>query len=225
MDYLKQYKGFVNSYYLAEGFRITIGIALPAVVLNYFHNLSGGIMVSIGAMCVSIPDNAGPINHRRNAMLICDALIFMVAVCTGFATSYPVILGPMLFTFCFLFAMVGVYGTRASSIGLAALFVMVLNIDRPQHGWSIVVNAAYVFAGGIWYTLLSLSLYGFRPYKLVQQALGECIQSTADYLRLRASFYEKENDPDKIYDDLLEAQDRVHDKQNLARELLFRSRD
>ena len=97
MDYLKQYKSFVNSYYLAEGIRITIGIALPAIVLSYFHNLSAGIMVSIGAMCVSIPDNAGPINHRRNAMLICDALIFIVAVCTGFATSFPALLGPNAF--------------------------------------------------------------------------------------------------------------------------------
>ena len=182
-------------------------------------------MVSIGAMCVSIPDNAGPINHRRNAMLICDALIFIVAVCTGFATSYPAILGPMLFTFCFLFAIIGVYGTRASSIGLAALFVMVLNIDRPEHGSNIITSAAYVFAGGIWYTLLSLSLYSFRPYKLAQQALGECIQSTADYLRLRSSFYSKENDPNKIYDELLDAQSKVHEKQNLVRELLFRSRD
>jgi uncharacterized membrane protein (TIGR01666 family) len=225
MDHLKQYKSFVNSYYLAEGIRITIGIALPAIVLSYFHDLSAGIMVSIGAMCVSIPDNAGSIDHRRNAMLICDALIFIVAVCTGFATSYPVILGPMLFTFCFLFAMIGVYGSRASSIGLAALFVMVLNIDRPQHGWNIIINATYVFAGGIWYTLLSLSLYSFRPYKLAQQALGECIQSTADYLRLRSSFYAKENDPDKIYDALLDAQSKVHEKQDLVRELLFRSRD
>lgn len=149
MDYLKQYKSFVNSYYLAEGIRITVGITLPAIVLSYFHNLSAGIIVSIGAMCVSIPDNAGSILHRRNAMLICDALIFFVAICTGFATAFPVVLGVMIFIFCFLFAMIGVYGPRATAVGLAALFVMVLNIDRPQHGWPIIINAAYVLAGGI----------------------------------------------------------------------------
>src|SRR5271154_4276607 len=165
MDYLKQYKSFVNSYYLAEGIRITIGITLPAIALSYFHNLSAGIMLSTGALCVSIPDNAGPIQHRRNAMFICDAIIFLVAVCSGFATAYPAILAIMIFAFCFLFAMIGVYGARASSIGLAALFVMVLNIDRQQHGWNIIINAAYIFAGGIWYTILSLSLYSFRPYK------------------------------------------------------------
>jgi uncharacterized membrane protein (TIGR01666 family) len=225
VDYLKQYKSFVNSYYLAEGIRITIGIALPAIVLSYFHNLSAGIMVSIGAMCVSIPDNAGAIQHRRNAMIICDALIFIVAVCTGFATSYPPILGIMIFVFCFLFAMIGVYGARASSIGLAALFVMVLNIDRPQYGWNIIINAAYVLAGGIWYTLLSLSLYSIRPYKLARQALGETIQATADYLRIRAYFYVKDQDQARIYDELLDAQTKVHEKQNLVRELLFKSRD
>ncbi len=225
MDYLKQYKSFVNSYYLAEGIRITIGISLPAIVLSYFHNLSAGIMVATGALCVSIPDNAGPILHRRNAMLICDALIFFVAVCTGFATTYPPVLGIMLFAFCFLFAMIGVYGTRASSIGLAALFVMILNIDRPQHGWGIIINAIYVLAGGAWYTVLSLSINSFRPYKLAQQALGECIQSTADYLRTRANFYAKNTDYDKTYDSLLQLQSEVHQKQNLVRELLFKTRD
>jgi uncharacterized membrane protein (TIGR01666 family) len=224
MDYLKQYKSFVNSYYLAEGIRITVGITLPAIVLSYFHNLSAGIIVSIGAMCVSIPDNAGSILHRRNAMLICDALIFFVAICTGFATAFPAVLGVMIFIFCFLFAMIGVYGPRATAVGLAALFVMVLNIDRPQHGWPIIINAAYVLAGGIWYTVLSLSLYSFRPFKLAQQALGETIESTADYLRLRAIFYGQNYKRD-IYDDLLDVQSRVHEKQNLVRELLFRSRN
>jgi uncharacterized membrane protein (TIGR01666 family) len=225
MDYLRQYKSFVNSYYLAEGVRITIGISLPAIVLGYFHNLSAGIMVSTGALCVSIPDNAGPIQHRRNAMLICDVLIFFVAIFTGFATSYPPVLGIFLFLFCFLCAMIGIYGTRASSIGLAALFVMVLNIDRSQEGWGIIANATYVLIGGIWYTILSLSINSFRPYKLAQQALGECIQSTADYLRLRASFYSKKSNLSRTYDGLLDMQSEVHQKQNLVRELLFKSRD
>ena len=40
MDYLKQYKSFVNSYYLSEGVRITIGVTLPAIILSYLNNLS-----------------------------------------------------------------------------------------------------------------------------------------------------------------------------------------
>ncbi|HEX4851956.1 MAG TPA: FUSC family membrane protein, partial [Puia sp.] len=78
---------------------------------------------------------------------------------------------------------------------------------------------------GLWYTGLSLLLYSFRPYKLAQQALGDCIQATSVFLRIKASFYEKEVHFDRNYQLLLEQQAVVHEKQELVRELLFKSRD
>ncbi|HLK31242.1 MAG TPA: FUSC family membrane protein [Puia sp.] len=225
MDYLKQYKSFVNSYYLYEGVRITIGVTLPAVIMGYFNNLSSGIIVSLGALCASMPDNAGPIHHRRNAMMVCNMVVFVVAIITAIASYNTVILGAIILVFCFVFAMIGVYGSRATSIGLAALFVMVLNIDRQNQGWGILYYALYILCGGVWYMLLSLSIYSFRPYKLAQQALGECIQATSDYLRIKASFYEKKNDYAENYTQLLDKQIEVHQKQDLVRELIFKSRD
>ena len=225
MDYLKQYKSFVNSYYLSEGVRITIGVTLPAIILSYLNNLSAGIIISLGALCASMPDNAGPVHHRRNAMLVCDGIVFFAALITGFASANTIVLGITIAIFCFMFAMMGVYGSRATSIGLAALFVMVLNIDRQNQGWNILLNAAYILTGGIWYTILSLSLTSFRPYKLAQQALGECIQSSAGYLRIKATFYEKGDDFTDRYTKLLDKQIEVHQMQDLVRELLFKSRD
>ncbi|HXB42792.1 MAG TPA: FUSC family membrane protein [Puia sp.] len=225
MDYLKQYKSFVSSYYLSEGVRITIGVTLPAVVLSYFNNLSAGIIVSLGALCASMPDNAGPIHHRRNAMMVCDAVVFFVALVTGYASGNLATLGITISVFCFVFAMIGVYGSRATSIGLAALFVMVLNIDRQNQGWDIFLNAVYILAGGVWYTILSLSLNSFRPYRLAQQALGESIEATAAYLRIKASFYEKNDDFTGPYNRLLDKQIEVHQMQELVQELMFKSRD
>ena len=93
---------------------------------------------------------------------------------------------------------------------------MVLNIDRHHEGWEVVINAGYVLAGGLWYMLLSLVLYSFRPYKLAQQALGDCIITTAEYMRVRATFYEKEVDYGQTYQEMLEKQIVVHEKQNLG---------
>jgi len=225
MDYIREYKSFINSHYLNEGIRITLGLTLPAILFSYLGYLSVGITISLGASCVIMVDNAGPIHHRRNAMLICDLLIFIVALLVGFTSHFPLILGPLIFIFCFSLSMIGVYGSRASSIGLAGLFIMVLNIDGNHYGWDVLKNAFYILCGGLWYTVLSLLLYSFRPYKLTQQALGDCIQATADFLRIKASFYDQEVDDDKNYQLLLEQQVSVHEKQELVRELLFKSRD
>ena len=226
MDYLRQYKSFVNSHNWSSAVRITAGITLPAILLGYFfNNLPAGIAVSIGAMCVGNTDTPGPIHHRRNGMIACVLIIFLVTLLTGMVSGKVVLTGLFVFVICFLCSLMSIYGNRASSIGVNALLVMVLNIDRPDHGWGALINAAYVLTGGAWYTTLSLLLYSFRPYKLTQQALGDCVQATADYIRIKASFYARDVDYDKSYRQMVQEQVDIHEKQELVRELLFKSRD
>jgi uncharacterized membrane protein (TIGR01666 family) len=225
MDYRTTYRSFINSYYLSEGIRITVGLTLPSIIGTYLHHENIGITVSIGAICVTLVDNAGPVQHRKNAMLVCNAMIFIVSLLTGFAAGSVWVTGILIAVFCFIFSMIGVYGPRAGSVGLAALFVMVLNLNERTNSWAIILNALYILSGGIWYMLLSLSLYSFRPYKVTQQALGDLIQSTSSYMLWRTAFYAKDPDYDNIYKNLLDLQVEINDKQNLVRELLFKSRD
>src|ERR1700744_3780749 len=120
MDYIKQYKSFINSHYLNGAIRITAGIPLPAILLSEFNNLTAGVAVSIGAMCVGNTDNPGPIHHRRNGMIACILIIFFVTLCMGLASWSPVITGILVFLFCFIFSFMGIYGARATSIGVNA---------------------------------------------------------------------------------------------------------
>ncbi len=225
MDYIKEYKSFIHSYYFAEGVRITVGVTLPAIVLNYFGLLPVGLAISLGAICVSVSDIPGPVKLRRNGMLASLVINFFVALITGFVAPLPVALGVLIFGFCFLFSMVGVYGGRVNSIGVAGLLVMVLSIYHLHTGWEVVRNALFIAAGGVWYILFSLALYSFRPYRLVQQALGDSILAIADYLRTRALFYDKHVKYDAVYRRMMEEQAIVQQKQLLLRELIFKSRN
>jgi len=224
MDLIKEYKSFINSYYLGEGLRITTGAVIPALILNYFGWLPVGVLVSLGAVCVSAADSPGPIHHRRNGMQVCTIIMFFVCLVTGYVAPYPFALGCWVAIACFIFSIIGVYGGRVISIGIAALLIMVLNMTRPGHGWNVLLNALYIAGGAIWYMLLSLVLYHVRPYKLIQQALGDCIMATADYLRIRAQFYESKSSYDEVYRQLMEQQVQVQHKQDLLRELLYKSR-
>lgn len=225
MDYIKEYKSFISSHYLSDGIRITAGIVLPAIIFNHFNLLTAGVVVSLGAMSVSITDTPGPIHHRKNGMLACIIINTVMALLTGLAAPYPLLLGALLLVSCFSFSMIAVFGTRANSIGVSALLMIVLNMTGRHKGWDLLINTAYIFSGAVWYTLLSLLLYSFRPYKLAQQALGDCIMATANYLRVRAGFYEKDVDYEKTYQQMMELQITVHTEQNLLRELLFKSRN
>src|ERR1700742_1731462 len=111
MDYVREYKRFINGQYLSGAVRITVGITLPAILLGYLHNLSTGIVVSIGAMCVANTDNPGPIHHRRNGMIACVLIIFLVTLLLGWASGSHWITGLLVLVFCFVFSQIGVFGT------------------------------------------------------------------------------------------------------------------
>src|SRR6185436_13720552 len=118
---IKKYKSFLYGYYFSGGIRITAGVVLPAVILGYFDQLSAGVAASLGALLVSFVDTPGPIHHRRNGMLICLGLVSVIALLTAVIAPFPVLSGIFIFVCCFIFSFIGIYGSRANSIGLSAL--------------------------------------------------------------------------------------------------------
>ncbi|MBC7914423.1 MAG: FUSC family protein, partial [Pyrinomonadaceae bacterium] len=125
---------------------------------------------------------------------------------------------------CFFFSMFSVYGARASSIGTASLLVMVFSIDQSLVAMSYWEYSLYILAGGCWYMMLSLSVAQIRPYRLAQQALGECIIEVAAYIRLKAKFYDVNSDFNENYGKLVKQQVIIHQQQDILRELLFNTR-
>lgn len=224
MDYLKQYRSFVNSHYVSGGVRVTVSVLAPVLIFNFYSQLPIGLAIALGALCVSITDNPGPIHHRRNGLIVCNLIIFVVALIAALAQPVHWLFMLLLPLLCFIFSMIGVYGARATSVGLAALLILVLQTQHHYEGWDILYNALYLLAGGTWYILLSSVLYSLRPFKIIQQSLGEYVMATADYLKAKAAFYDTGFTYQKNYEEIFRAQVLVQEKQTLVAELLFKTR-
>lgn len=227
MTYLNTYKSFINSQYFSEGLRITVAVIFPAFVLGYFNNLAVGIIISLGALLVSINDAPGPAHHRRNGMFVCTLSIFIVSLITGLIATYPAALACFLIAACFFFSMISVYGARAAGIGTASMIIITLTIDSASNqtvGASSVLHSFYILAGALWYLILSIVLQNFRPYRLAQQALGDLIQETAGYLHLRSELFKPEINYETAFKKILQQQTVVQQKQNELNELLFKTR-
>ena len=225
IDYIKAYKKYSTSYYVSEGIRTTAGVMIPILVASYFGELQIGVSIALGAMCVGLTDNTGPIHHRVNGMVSTILLVFIISLLTGFCIHSHVLLAAWIAIVGFCCAFIGVFGTRAGSVGSAGLLIMVLSIDDRQTIWETIHNALLISGGGLFYLMMSLLIYRLRPYKLIQQALGDALISTGNYMQTRARFYEENVDYDATYKQLLEEQAQVHNKQNLVREMLFKTRD
>ena len=220
----KAYINFINGRFFSEGLRMTFGIVIPAFLFVYFDELSIGIALSTGALCVSITDSAGPVHHRANGMMFCILIISLVSIITSFTLSSAFLTAFIIFVFGFVFSMLSIYNARVSSIGLSALLIMVLSMQTPLTGAAIFLQSFYLIAGGVWYLIFSLTLNSLKPYKIIQQLSGEFITSVSDYLKTRASFYDDHPDYDGTYKSLLLQQIQIQSQQEALNEILFKTR-
>ncbi|WP_400193990.1 FUSC family membrane protein [Hymenobacter sp. B81] len=208
----------------ADGLRTTVVALVPALVLLYLGQAEAGFVVALGAICVSVTDLPGPLRHRRAGMAVCVAFLLLVALVTGFARLNPYVMGAEVLAFSFLFTMLSVYGARAGAVGAAALLVMLLMMDQPLTAPQVLRYAGLVTLGGLWYLGASLLATRLQPYRPAQRALGECIHAVAEFLRVKAAFYQSGTDLDAAYRNLLAQQVVVNEKQDAVRQILFKSR-
>ncbi|WP_080055894.1 FUSC family protein [Spirosoma aerolatum] len=220
----RQVSYFLSSQYFSDGLRTTLSILLPSLLFMQFGQLQTGLAMSLGALNVSISDAPGPVAHRRNGMTVTVLFAFLVTLITGFARMNAYILGAEILLFSFFFSMLGIYGNRATSVGTAAVLIMILMLDRPLDAAGVIHESLCVLIGGLWYTGISLLATRLQPYRLAQQALGQCIHEMAKLMAIKADFYTISTNLDEDYRRLITQQVVVSEKQDAVREVLFKSR-
>ncbi|MGV3510096.1 MAG: FUSC family membrane protein [Sphingobacteriaceae bacterium] len=224
MEQTKEIKKFLFSQYFSDGLRITFGVLLPPLIFAQMGHIETGITISLGAITTSIPDNPGPVVHKRNAMLACIFFMLLIAFTTGLINQYPSLITIEIFLLCFFFSMFNIYGNRASAISTAVLIIMILTIDQSFTLRALLIYTAYLAIGGVWYMTLSLAVSQFRPYRIAQHTLGECVINVGEYLKLKANFYNIEEDSEENYKKLVDQQIIVHQQQDNVREVLFKDK-
>lgn len=223
-DYQLEIRRFITSQYLYTGVRVTACIIIPSLLLYHFGLLAGMISIPLGAVFVGMTDNPGPVQHRRNGMLVSICLNFFVVFIAGLSRFNPWLIGIEIIGFGIIFSMAAIYGSRANTIGLIALIIFILSIDRDLGSADIFQVAFYYVIGGLWYALVSLSLSTLRPYLPVQQLLGESLMETSSYLHTKGMFYQQDADSYRILAQLMDYQVRIHRHQEELRTMLFTTR-
>ena len=175
----REIKSFFYSQYFSDGLRNTLGILLPSLVLSQFSHFEIGLTLSLGALCICVIDNPGPVSHKRNGMLIGNLCLFLVAVTTGFARLNVYTLGVEITLLSFVFSLFTVYGNRAALVGTCSLLIMILMMDKALKPGDVLTYSATILGGGVWYMVFSLIFSGIRPYRAAQQTLGESITDIA----------------------------------------------
>lgn len=215
---------FFFSQYLADGARITLAILVPALLFSNLGAMDLGLLLSTGALCVSMGDAPGPLEHKKNGMLYCILLIFIMSLLTGFANHSEISLGLLVILASFFFTMLTVFGIRASSVGSAALLIMVIRMDKIMPPQRVLLESLFILGGGLWYMFLAFLMFQVRPFRQAQRTLGNCIHETSKLLLIKAALYDPATDVNEEYKKLLDQQVIINERHDEVRQLLYKSK-
>ncbi|TYR34154.1 FUSC family protein [Sphingobacterium phlebotomi] len=224
MKRTKEISHFFYSQYFAEGLKITLGCIIPLLVCIYLGYLNQGTLISFGALLVGLSDTPGAPSHRRLGMLSTigiGMLTYLIIVHVNFSVAVTTIVIAIL---SFLFAMLAVFNARAATVGAMCTLLMLFNVQHEltvENNW---LHLLLIVTGGLWYMFISMSLVQIRPYRIAQQELSESIRYVADYIRLKANFYDPNVNIDNNYLKLIDKQVEVNKHQESVRDILFQSK-
>ena len=224
MKQTQEIKSFFYSQYFADGLRITIGCIVPVLIFATFGQFTNGTIVSLGALLVGLSDTPGAPSHRRKGMFAATILTTLTFILTNIVNQNVYLLAVFIGVACFIFAMFAVFNGRAANVGLMCILMMLIHVQIHYPFEQAISYLGFFTLGGLWYITISLSITQARPYRLAEQELAETIRYVAEYIRLKANFYDAKIDNDKNYLRLIDKQIEVNQHQENVRELLFQSK-
>jgi uncharacterized membrane protein YccC len=155
------------------GLRNALGIVIPLAVGAAVGHVSGGAVMTTGALNVAFSDSSDPYAERGRRMLRAS-IVVAVAVFAGALSGRNQLTAVVVATlWAFAAGMLVALGTTAADIGVMSLVVLVVFAAQPMSPQQAAYSGLLAFAGGLLQTLLALALWPLRPHDPERRALAD----------------------------------------------------
>ncbi|WBX98319.1 FUSC family protein [Chryseobacterium gambrini] len=224
MNYSAELKKFVTSQYVYSAIRITLATVLPCLVLAHFGILKEYFLFPLGTSFVALTDQPGPFIRRRNALTFAIFSFVFVATIASLVMNFKILVFAEIIVFGMFFSLIGVYGQRLAAVGSLSLVVLAIFIDGHLTGTNIFKSLLIFASGCTWFLLIFLVVTTIQPYKLASQMIGENYLQLAEFLKIKANYYQKNPDFDKLTTQVIAKQIGIKNLQEETRETVFKTR-
>lgn len=207
-----------NHFYTA--LKVTFAALLSFLV---FYNLSGftaAFTVTLGAILCAPIDISSNFKHKVIGLLMVSLLIPAISFVLTYSYQYAFLFSIVFCVLTFFSALISLYGHRANLLSFTLLLTISLSFIHHDEPENVLMNSAYLLAGGLIYTSISIVFYLIKPTRYINLEMAECIDITGDYLKLRAELWNKNADRNKVNHQLLEKQVRINELHENIREYL-----
>lgn len=220
---LTRLQRFIYSHHFISGVRRAAGVLLVFGSAYFLlDSPAKALIAALGAICVAIIDQPGPLNLRVREMLGGLVLGTLAVGITGLAVGHPGWLILAVVGQTFFFSMFAVYGKRGGIIGLACLILTVVTMHAELTPDKVLNYALTTLSGTALYIVFSV--LASRPIQVreEEQSLSVALLATADYVAARAEMYDADSNLDERYRELIATQSVMSDQHQSARDMILR---
>ena len=221
---LQRIRNFTDSTNFTKAVIVTVAAASPVLILSKLGFFEIGFAVALGAFLTYPADIPSNLLHRTKGLLTAAAIVAGCVLIVNLLHPYQYIFYPVTLILVFFLSMISVYGQRATMVSFSALLATALATGHIHTGWEIFHYTGYVFAGGLLYTLISVSFNYLSPHRYTELQIAECMKLTAKYMKLRGDLWNVDADRAGIVEKQLYLQVEINLTHDNLREMLMRSR-
>ena len=220
---LSRLQRFVYSHHFISGVRRALGVLL-AFATAYFllDSPAKALIAGLGAACVALIDQPGPLSLRIREMLGGLVLGTFAVSLTGLAIGHPGWLMLAVVGQTFFFSMFAAYGKRGGIIGLSCLVLTVVTMHADLTPEKVLLYAATTLGGATIYIVFSVLASRSTQVREQEQSLSVALLATADYVAARAEMYDAYGSIDDQYRKLIATQSAMSDQHQSARDMILR---
>ena len=216
---LLQLKYKLQSEHLSDAFRTTVCIISPIILFFYLGQVQMAISTGTGALLIAATDVPNTLKGKIKAAFENLLLFGITAIAISTFVLTTSISTLLILLLSFAYAMMACYGTRyiLSGTMATALAIFIIGL-KPTHPIDFTLG---ILAGATFYYGISILHQLIKPYRSLEQAMAECLQATANFLRTKADCYHPDENLTEALSENILQHIKVSEKQQLVRVLLL----
>ncbi|AYN03269.1 FUSC family membrane protein [Flavobacterium sp. 140616W15] len=215
---------FTNSTSFINASKVTLASVVPVLFFNFLGYFEIGFTIALGAFYTYPSDIPSNLKHKIKGIVVTALIVSCVNLLVNLVYPFPWLFYPFLGILLFLSSMISVYGQRATMASFSALLSISLSFAHLHEGWEAVLHSSYIFAGGLFYLIVSLIFHYVKPHRYVELQIADGIRLTAKYLKLRGDLWNPDADRKKIIEKQLHLQVELNQIHENLRQVLIGNR-
>lgn len=178
-----------NPYHL-WALKVTVSITfllIPAEVL--FHNSFIGTTLALGVVAMALGETDVHPRGRMKSASIALILFFITSSLVGILLPFPPLFAAMLCLLTFSLTLAGGTNARMQGVTFGAMLIFVYTMMGAGNSDRWFYQPLLYTIGAVSYSVVSILLLHYRPYRLLKEQLAHGFHYLAEYIELKANLF------------------------------------